>query len=80
MLTFAHYARAGARYYNSPLTTMLNGQKKKGHKNMLKFKKNQNFTILLTTLVEAYHRSIHEFWGMNLECTYKGDVSIRGDT
>ncbi len=48
-----------AHFNHSPLTTMLNGQKK-NKKNCQK-SKIWNFTILLTTLLETLPRSIHEF-------------------
>ncbi len=33
-----------------------------------------NFSILVATLVEALPRSIHEFKGANLVCSFRGDV------
>ncbi len=59
-------------FYNSPLTTMLNSQKK--NKKICLNLKILNVTILLTILVETLPRSIHEFGGANLVCTFRGDV------
>ncbi len=44
---------------------------KKGNKNG---QKSKMFTILWTTLVESFRRSMHEFCGVNLLCTCIGDV------
>ncbi len=55
------------------LTTMLH-IKKKEHKKCQKFNMS-NFTIHWTfTLVETLPRSIHEFLGANLVCSFRGDV------
>ena len=34
----------------------------------------QNFTILLTTFLETLARTVHEFWGANLLCSFRGDA------
>ena len=59
-------------FYNSTLTTMLNGQRK--NKKKCKKFKISNFTILLTTLVETLPTGEHDFWGANLVYTFRGDV------
>ncbi len=54
------------------LTTMLNGQRKKKYQKL----KILNFAtgILLTTLIETLPRHIHEFWRVNLMCSFRGNV------
>ncbi len=59
-------------FYKSALTTMWNG-KRRTTKSCQKFII-LNFTILLPTLVEILHTSIHEFWGANLMYTFRGYV------
>ena len=72
------YGQLFSRYrtfYDSPLTTMLSGHKKRMKKKMPKIQ-NLNFTILLTTLVETMARSIHvhDVFGANLVYSFGGDV------
>ncbi len=40
-----------------------------------KWRKSKNFTNLYTTLVETLPRSMQEFFGVNLLCTFRGDVA-----
>ena len=47
---------------------MLNGKKKRTKKNCQKI---LNFTILLTTLVETLPKSMHEFWGANMQISFE---------
>ena len=68
----------GQRYWtfdSSQLTTMLDVQGKEPKKRKKQPQsKILNYTILLTVLVETLPRSIHEFYGVNLVCDFRGDV------
>ncbi len=57
--------------YNCPLIPMLNVQNRT--KTNCQKSKIWNFTNLYTTLVEILPRSMHEFLGVNLLCTFRGD-------
>ncbi len=56
-------------FYNSRLTTMPNTPKM-NTKICTKFE----ISLFLTTLVETIPMRIHDFWGVNLACTWREDV------
>ena len=56
-----------------PIDYPVKRQKKKKKKTFSKKFKNSNFTILWTTLVETLPKSIHEFWGAILVCSFTGN-------
>ncbi len=53
-------------FYHSPLTTMLNVQKKKKEKKKLLNIQSLNFATLWATSVETLPSSMHDFLGVNL--------------
>ena len=54
----------------SPIWSHVNeNEKKKWQKSKI-----WNFTILWATLVETLPRSMHDFLGVNVMCTFRGDV------
>ncbi len=72
VLLYDQRFRRYCTFYNSPLTPMLNTQKK--NKQICQKWKIWIVTILYTTLVEIIPRSMHEFLGVDMLCTYRGDT------
>ena len=63
-------------FYTSP--HWLPRQTANKEQNMPKIHKNlKQITILLTTLVETLSKTIHEVWGVNLLCTFRGGVVLK---